>query len=178
MVQNKKAGVNSHMQLATSERFNGTWYTHYYHHSGFAKRAQLFVNSPGPILVVGSAFGFLVDELVLLGKTARGIDASDYAITNRTSQLIDSVSIISTLQVNSYLLTHVGGFGTVITEDVLTCLTDAEAVVAAAKCSLLGSNVVHLVSEPRQVLAEGLNFHSLAEWEDMTGQGVISLEGM
>lgn len=141
-------------------------YSDYRWHEGYAKRAGLFVNFPEPVLVVGCGFGFLVEELLKLNKNTFGIDAAEYCYVNRETQHMGQWDILT------------GPFpeyGTVLTEDMLPWLTDAEAVVAANNCAFSGRIVVHLVTESGQA---AYNYHSTGYWMTLTGQPTLSLEGM
>jgi SAM-dependent methyltransferase len=159
------------MRLASFSDFHdGPIYTRYRHHDGYRKRALLFRHFPEPILVVGCGFGFLVQELIELGQQAWGIDASPYAIDNRVTDHAQQADI---LDPSTWTL---GDFATVITEDLLPCLTDNETLTAARNCQLLAPIVVHLVTEQGQAIE--LNFHSTAEWMRLTNQLTVSLEGM
>lgn len=165
------------MRLATAnDFFDGSVYTYYHHHEGFAKRAQFLAGYPDPVLVVGCAFGFLVDELLKIGKLAYGIDAARWAINQSAEGLATRVWQGDILSANdlAFLLT-LPTLATVVTEDLLTYLTDLEAAEAAQNCAGLAPIVIHLVTEQGQA---SLNFHTLAEWETITSQPVYSLEGM
>lgn len=142
-------------------------YTDYRHHAGYLKRARLLLPFPEPIIVAGCGFGFLVVELQRLGKLAHGIDASDYCYQHRATEnftLHDILSGPPRLRA-----------ATVVTEDLLPWLTDAEAVTCAKNCALLSPLVVHLVTEQGQA---DYNYHSTGYWMSLMGQPTISLEGM
>lgn len=158
------------MRLATAADFNnGPIYTKYRHHEGYAKRAQLFRYFPEPILVVGCGFGFLVQEFENAGKLAWGIDASGYAFENRVN---DRVRLGSILDLPNWPM---GQFETLITEDLLPCLTDDEVLIAARNCQALSPIVIHMVTEQGEA---DLNYHSTGYWQALTNQLTISLEGM
>lgn len=157
------------MRLATYEDFHGAIYTEYRHHDGYKKRARLFYYFPEPILVVGCGFGFLVQEFLNLKKQAWGIDASQYCIDNR---ITDRVFKADVLDLSTWTL---GEMGTIITEDLFPHLTDDEVLVAARNCQALAPIVIHLVTERGQA---DLNYHSVAQWMNLTDQPTISLEGM
>jgi hypothetical protein len=159
------------MQLATEQRFNGTWYTKYRHHKGFAKRAQLLISYPEPILIIGCGFGYLIVELELLGKVAKGLEASDWAVQNRVR---NSVKLGSALDVTKISLQ--APFASIVTEDLLPCLTDAEVLTLATNCASFTIPVLHLVTE--QGAASELNYRPRGEWAELTGQQIMSLEGM
>lgn len=153
------------MRLACPEDFYGLIYSHYRHHEGYAKRANLFRYFPDPILVVGCGFGFLVTELLKLDKDAWGIDASPYAVENRENDRVELGNILDGKL-------KAGKFATVVTEDLLPYLTDDEAIAASRNCQGI---VVHMVTEQGQA---DLNYHSTGYWMNLTKQLTVSLEGM
>jgi 2-polyprenyl-3-methyl-5-hydroxy-6-metoxy-1,4-benzoquinol methylase len=158
------------MRLASrADFYDGPIYTQYRHHEGYAKRARLFRYFPEPILVVGCGFGFLVEEFKLLAKSAWGIDASQWAINNRVNERVKLGDI---LDIRNWEL---GEFAAVVTEDLLPCLTDNEALLAARNCQALSPIVVHLVTEQGRA---DLNYHSTGYWMSLTSQLTVSLEGM
>jgi hypothetical protein len=160
------------MKLATESDFHGGSYTAYRHHEGYAKRARLLSTLPSPLLIVGCGFGFTVQELRKLGIIAWGIDASWYAFQNRVCGYVDHGDILASTRIGI-----LGAqYGTVITEDLLPCLTDDEARVAAINCTALGPLVVHFVTEQGE--APDLNYHSSGYWMTLTQQLTVSLEGM
>lgn len=142
-------------------------YSNYRHHEGYAKRARLLQFLPEPIVVVGCGFGFLVVELQQLNRLAHGIDAADYCYQNRATANFTQHDILA-----GPLRLHAA---TVITEDLLPWLTDAEAVTCAKNCALLSPLVLHLVTEQGQA---DYNYHSTGYWMSLTGQLTVSLEGM
>jgi hypothetical protein len=155
------------MRLASElDFYNGPVYTNYRHHEGYAKRAQLLQHLPEPLLIVGCAFGFLVDELLKLKIDAWGIDASKWAVEKRVSERVVLADILN------MPFSH---FSTVVTEDLLPCLTDAEVKQVAASCADIGPLVIHMVTEQGEA---DLNYHSTGYWVNLTGQLTISLEGM
>jgi SAM-dependent methyltransferase len=152
-----------------SDFYNGSIYTEYRHHEGYRKRAKLFRYFPEPILVVGCGFGFLVAELLELGKQAWGIDASPYAIENRVSPRVVYGDILNLDEC------RLETFETLITEDLLPYLTDDEVLVAARNCLALSPIVVHMVTEQGQA---DLNYHTTGYWMNLTNQPTVSPEGM
>lgn len=167
------------MRLASpSDFYNGPIYTYYRHHEGYAKRAELLREFPDPILVVGCGFGFLVEELLKIGKDAYGIDESLWAmayVPDGIGRRIWRRNILDAEQVRDIPL-RLPPLGTVVTEDLLPCLTDEETRIAAEHCATLAPSTIHLVTEQGQ--AQELNYHSLSEWSKLTNQLTISLEGM
>lgn len=155
------------MRLACQSDFYGEIYTHYRHHEGYAKRAALLKGFRDPVLVVGCGFGFLVDELVKIGKDAWGIDVSFYAIENRTNDRVIWGNILEPLGLTE--------FGLVVTEDLLPYLTDEEAKLASINCRKLAPIVIHLVTEQGEA---DLNYHTTGYWMNLTKQLTVSLEGM
>lgn len=154
------------MIVASSDEFSRA-YSNYRHHEGYAKRAQLFQSFPEPIIVVGAGFGYLVVEFKRLGKQSLGLDASSYCYTHRATESFIQWDILDGPPCMRA--------GTVITEDLLPWLTDAEAVTCAKNCSLLSPLVLHLVTEQGQA---DYNYHSTGYWMNLTGQLTVSLEGM
>lgn len=158
------------MRLASEQEFS-TAYTEYRWHDGYAKRARLFQYFPEPIIVVGCGFGFLVAEFEKLGKLVHGIDASEYCRDEcRRLQVTRNFTLWNILDGPPRL--HAA---TVITEDLLPWLTDAEVTTCAENCALLSPLVVHLVTEHGQA---DYNYHSTGYWMSLTGQITVSLEGM
>lgn len=155
------------MRLASPEEF-ATAYTQHRWHEGYAKRARLFASFPDPILVVGCGFGYLVEELLQLGKSAWGVDLSDYAEDNCVTENFSKVDITGDISL-------LPPFATIITEDLLPWLTDDEAAKAAKNCSAHGAIVIHLVTVAGEA---DYNYHSTAEWMTLTHQLTVSLEGM
>lgn len=154
------------MIIASPDEYSHA-YSDYRHHEGYAKRARLLQSLPDPIVVVGCGFGFLVVELQRLGKLAHGIDASDYCYQNRVTDNLTRHDILT-----GPPRLHAA---TVITEDLLPWLTDAEAVTCAKNCAQLSPLVLHLVTEQGQA---DYNYHSTGYWMSLTNQLTISLEGM
>jgi hypothetical protein len=154
------------MRLASPEEYAQA-YTDYHHHSGYAKRARLLQYLPDPIIVVGCGFGYLILELQRLGKLAHGIDVSDYCWDHRVTDNFTQHDILRGLpRLNA---------STVITEDLLPWLTNAEAIICAENCAQLSPLVLHLVTESGQA---DYNYHSTGYWMSLTNQLTISLEGM
>lgn len=154
------------MRVASPEEFT-TAYTDYRHHEGYAHRAQLLQHLPEPIIVVGCGFGYLVLEIQRLGKLAHGIDASDYCYNNRVTNNFTQYDILrGPPRLNA---------ASVVTEDLLPWLTDAEAITCAENCAQLSPLVLHLVTESGQA---NYNYHSTGYWMSLTKQLNISLEGM
>lgn len=169
------------MRLASQQDFNnGSVYTQYRHHEGFAKRARLFPYFPEPILVVGCAFGFLLYEFDKLGKIAYGLEASneifegEWPIEQTIHPRVLFGSILNDADIGQ-LLDTVGPFGLVIVEDVDPYLTDAEAKIASENCLKLSPIVIHMVTEQGEA---DLNYHSTGYWMSLTNQLTVSLEGM
>ena len=161
------------MLLATEKDYqNGSIYTQYPPPAEvYEKRARLFQYYPEPILVVGCGFGGLVKAFQEMGKVACGVDASrDYAIPN---QLTENVYYGNILDLSDWTL---GTFETLFTEDMLPCLTDEEAKIAARNCRALSPIVIHMVTERGE--DKELNYHTTGYWMTLTGQPTISLEGM
>lgn len=153
------------MRLASPQEF-ATAYTDYRWHEGYEKRARLLASLPEPMLIVGCGFGFLVAELLKLGRDAFGIDAADYCYEQR---------VVKPFMQHDILRGPFSSHATVISEDLLPWLTDKEARICAKHCALTGPLVLHLVTEQGQA---DYNYHSTGYWMALTNQLTISLEGM
>lgn len=160
------------MRLASHADFqNGPIYTRYpLPPEVYAKRARLFHFYPEPILVVGCGFGGLVQALIEDGKQVWGIDASPYAIENRTHARVVLGNI---LDLSGW---QMGQFATLITEDLLPHLTDEEVLVAARNCQAISPIVIHMVTEQGE--AKELIYRTAAKCMNLTNQPTVSLEGM
>jgi len=142
---------------------NSAWYS-----SGYAdsplfqgrvnELSRRFAPSGQKLLIVGCGFGYLVDKAVTLGYDAWGIDASAYAI-NRGKEVLPAIAsrlIVADALVDAQVkaaATAAGipganpRFELLVTEDLLTCLTDTE--VTTALTVLRGrsrTNLLHIVT--------------------------------
>jgi len=124
----------------------------------------------GSVLVIGCAFGILMDALIKEGVNAYGIDISNYAI--RKSLLGANIIFGNATDPISYILVKqmagVESFDLIVDENMICCLTDEEAVSAFSIARQHTSLVMHLVQD-NPSLAEWYNFHTPAEWKILLG---------
>lgn len=135
------------------------------------------------ILVGGAALGFLVESFHAAGyANCWGIDDSPYATAGHPDVANGVVLISERVQpggrIKAILRQETGDdvFDFVITEDVLTCLTDAEIVseqILFACDGVMppgGGNVIHLVTHKRHDSQPArypeINWKTVQEWKD------------
>lgn len=127
------------------------------------------------ILVTGCAFGFLVKYLVQLGADAYGVDISPYAISQAPAEIaarvmVGDVSVTATFSAAKTMagLRNNQRFEAIIDEDMLCCLTDAEAVNFRSQ-ALSASNIfLHLVDQADN-LSQWYNYKTIAAWKAFLG---------
>ena len=179
-------------RLATPEDFeSGSLYTKYWRFPFFSQRADRITGlfpSPGKILVAGCAVGYLVDELIKRGYDAWGCDASQYIVDRSVTDLPQSTAnrvILADCRVASELdglrstcgLRGKQKFGLIITEEMLTALSDdTEVAEVLTQLRIVGRNLFHIVAcadrnddvQMRGRLS-GLLWYSLSEWKQRVG---------
>jgi SAM-dependent methyltransferase len=162
-------------RLATAADFEGlqpgALYTEYRRFSFFAARADFIAArwpvSVGRVLVVGAGYGYLVDELLIRGYDAWGLDAAAYAIGKAQEKLSVGASnrvLLGNMATrgdvnaakNAMGLGNNARVGLLVTEDVLTtCANQQEATVALTELRRHGTNYLHILtcSKPGDVVA-------------------------
>ena len=170
-------------RLASASDFedNGVMYTNYRRYQFFAERAAVIHEAfpTGKILIAGCGWGFLVDELVKLGRDAFGFDASPYATARSVEVLgptissrVFSASVLVRAQMTS-TKASIGFSGAqkvplLVTEDLLPVLTNAEITTALTECRRIATNLLHVVTpgdpaDPSKLA--GLNWKPVATWK-------------
>ncbi len=162
--------------LADASRFEGGWYTAYQRYPFFAARAAwVSAQIPtGKILVAGCGPGYLVDELVNLGRDAWGIDAASYCATRfvlpaRTMQA-DSLVRSQLAAVRTFAgLQGNARFAGLVTDDLLPCFSDGEVTIAITESRRIATVVLHIVTcskagDPAGSRNPELNWKSHAQW--------------
>lgn len=133
--------------------------------------------------VLGCAYGFSVAELRLLGVDARGIDVSEFAISQAPTQRVRQFLLLgdaTSPDGMQDLADRAGGpFDVLLDENLLPLLSDDEAAAACDLWRLHADVVVHRISmcceEPRYyrpwMEREGArhNWHSPSEWRQIIG---------
>lgn len=124
------------------------------------------------VLVAGAGFGYLVDRLVTAGYDAWGCDASAHVLANATSARIVSGDVLSAASLDDVRdaagLKGQQKFDLCVTEDLLTCFSDAEITTAVANLrDITQANLLHLVTCARPDW-----FTDAVVWDDDLGQYV------
>lgn len=161
---------------------------HYHDDPEYERRSSAIRGrfSIGKILVAGCGYGYTVRHLINLGIDAWGIDASAYAV-QQASTIVPGRVTQANILIRSELtacLTFAGlktnqKFTAIVTEDVLTCLTDAEIVMALTELRRIGTVVFHIVNavelEANRLLQ--FNWKTPAQWKTVVGtESVLTLE--
>jgi len=175
--------------LGSAANFEGgTLYSSYRRYPFYAERAA-WVRSivpTGKVLVAGCGWGYLVDELVALGLDAWGIDASTYCVGRAvvSSRVLTVEATSRNRPAGARTAAGLGGstkFAAAVTDDLLPCLTDAEASTALAELRRVATTLLHIVTpgaaaDPAK--AAGLNWKSHAAWKSFVGTDLVySAEG-
>lgn len=141
------------------------------------KSGQLGTNLIGrKVLVVGCAYGFLVQYLTALGLDCYGMDISSFAISQAPTEVasklrVGDVRVEADWQAMKTLagLTRPNDkFDLVIDEDMIVCLTDAEASAFRTLALKYGDMVIHFL-EDNPTLATWYNYHTIAQWKTLLG---------
>lgn len=180
--------------IATEADFNGGWYANpnYTDYPFFAERAaeiQKFGAAGIHIVVAGCGYGYLVKRLFDLGYNAWGFDASTYAIDQGKALLpsiasrltvADALSRSSLADMKSFTGKPGGQKVTAfVVEDLLTCMTDAEASTALAELRRIvvnSSGMFHIVTDvydTTTVRNPIFNWKTLAEWKAFIGAETV-----
>lgn len=127
------------------------------------------------VLVVGCAYGFLVKYLIALGVQAYGMDFSSYAISQAPVELAGRVMLGDARLDADFQsaktmaeLTKQQNFDMIIDEDMICCLTDAEAVTFRTLLMKYSNYVIHLIDLAPNLI-NWYNFHTIAEWKAIVG---------
>jgi predicted TPR repeat methyltransferase len=140
------------MLLANYEDFeNGGLYDNYRRYKWFAVRAKYLADKyDGTFLIAGCGWGFLVDELRLLGREAWGCDLSDYAIRSAGREVPDSISYISkadAMDARQLAKIGPGTFDVAVSEDMLTVLDNPGQMLRVDRAlRQVAKQIVHIVS--------------------------------
>jgi 2-polyprenyl-3-methyl-5-hydroxy-6-metoxy-1,4-benzoquinol methylase len=125
------------------------------------------------VLVVGCAYGFLVQYLISLGVDAYGMDISSYAVSQSPvpdKLIVGDVRLDADWKRAKTLAGLTGNqkFDMVIDEDMICCLTDSEASSFCTYARKYGSILVHLI-DLSTTLVNWYNFHTISEWKAIAG---------
>lgn len=115
----------------------------------------------GPTLVIGCAYGFLVEALVKQGVNAYGLDISSYALSRApleiSSRLVHGNAAFPDGYWRVRELAKVEMFSHIISENMFCCLTDEEAQYFHILTVFFGYQTTHLV-EDRPALKQWYNY--------------------
>ncbi len=124
--------------------FNEDGYGGYKNYPHFALRADwINKNLTGNILEIGSAFGFLIEELSLLNIEIEGIEKSEYAVSQNNSSIKNKITTKDV--VNHIFLTD--EYDWIISWNTLDCLDDETHAENVASTLNKGTkNQLHIIS--------------------------------
>jgi 2-polyprenyl-3-methyl-5-hydroxy-6-metoxy-1,4-benzoquinol methylase len=141
------------------------------------KSGILGINLVGKkVLVCGCAYGFLAKYLISLGVQAYGMDFSAYAISQVPSDISTKV-ILGDARLDADFvraktlagLTRANDkFDLIIDEDMLCCLSDAEAVTFRTLALKYSNMFIHLITVA-PVLSTWYNYKTITEWHTLLG---------
>jgi len=172
--------------IASLELFTspGGWYwnpdagTGYRRYPFFADRVaqlkQRFAPNGQALLVAGCGYGYLVDEARTAGYNAWGVDASAWALgQSPVAAFVRQADVLVASQLDAAanaagLHGNPPRWDLLLTEDLLTCMSDAEISTALgllrARCR---ANLAHLVTvaDPAMTQDARLNWKTAAQWK-------------
>ncbi len=157
---------------------------HYRDSTAFADRAAGVRGrfATGKVLIAGCGYGYLVKHLVSLGVDAYGCDASDWCVSQAATVAPNRVlkaDITNRAQLASTLtfagLRTNGRFTAIVTEDVLTCLTDAEIGAALTELRRVSQVLFHMVTavELEAERDPRFNWKALQEWKTLISNELV-----
>ncbi len=171
--------------LADASRFEGGWYTTYQRYPFFAERAAwIHAQVPaGKLLIAGCGPGYLVDELVKLGRDAWGIDAAPYCASRFVlpARIMQADSLVRSqlAAVRSFAgLQGNARFAALVTDDLLACFTDAEVTIAVNESRRIATVVLHIVTCSKANDVPGsrnpeLNWKTHAQWAALAAPDLV-----
>lgn len=139
-----------------------------------------FANSLGTnivgkkVLVVGCAYGYSIQSLLARGVDAYGIDISSWAISQSpvAARIVQGNASLAAPWAAAKTLAGMtkpnDKFEVVIDEDMICCLTDAEATAFCAFAKDYGAMAFHLVDASPN-LDNWYNFRTPAQWKAFIG---------
>lgn len=185
-------------RLASETDFKqGGMYSDYRRYPFFAQDADLLTTrypSLGRVLVAGCGYGYLVDELSIRGWDAWGCDASLWAVGQRISARIQGFDILIRQDMTDIKNLGTGArFDLIVTEDVLTVLSDVEVATALTELRRIAKSpareLFHIVTCANELIdgplsssrdiTLGLNWKTHIDWVTTIGNNepVMNREG-
>lgn len=145
---------------------------HYANQSAQILESQGVTTQNGKALIVGCAYGLVVEQLRQNGYEVWGMDISQFAVDNdvTASQVVMQGDVLNSNDIMNVRQASPGGkFDTIMTECVLECLTDSEAQTAAQNCRDEAKNAItHRVwTTADNVNATWYNDKSLSSWQSL-----------
>jgi SAM-dependent methyltransferase len=111
-------------------------------HSPLQLRDNLKIELDKRILLVGAGFGFVAEDFVENGyKNVVACDSSKWIHAHKDRYAV--LDIVDADPTRPHDRAALGSFDWCVTEDVVTCLTDDEAVALAQACRSLAPKVAH-----------------------------------
>lgn len=164
------------MRLASEADFvNGPMYSQYQHFPFHQERAEAIneLYPEGTILVVGCAWGYVVQDLLALGRNVWGIEASHWAVSmayvkvdgEAARRVVFGDATQSSSMDYAAAQASVGRFDVAVTDDILPVLTDGEIQKCVDECRRIAKNVIHCVTpKPNDPVELDLNWKTIEEW--------------
>lgn len=166
------AGYTAYSRAMWGDSF--TW-------DGFAQTTQARALAKGfditgrKVLIVGCAFGYMIEYLLALGVDPYGIDVSSYAIGQADPSIASRVytgdatqdAVVKAAK-QAFGMKRNDRFDLIVSEDLLVCLTDAEAQAADQAWRANAQQVGHRVTT-HPIVGGWYNIHMLAEWRALLG---------
>lgn len=167
--------------LASWEDFeNGGLYDQYRRYPFFATRAEHLVEHyEGTFLIVGCGWGYLVDELLIRGVDAWGVDWSDYAIRSGRRELPHMQHRIvhgDARRHKDLQAVGPGQFDVAVSEDMLTVMDNpGEMLRVHQSMRQVSDSVVHIVSyeQPDKTQDQRIRWHTAEWWSNQFGDACI-----
>jgi 2-polyprenyl-3-methyl-5-hydroxy-6-metoxy-1,4-benzoquinol methylase len=141
------------------------------------KAGLLGINLSGKkVLVLGCAYGFLVQYLTTLGVDAYGVDFSTYAVSQAPPEIASNILLgdvrLSTtwdaVRISAGLTKNNQKFDVIIDEDMFCCLTNAEATTTRTLAMANSNMFIHLI-DINPSLSTWYNYKDIAGWKALLG---------
>lgn len=171
------------MRLASAADFiDGPMYSEYRHFECHAERAELLTElyPVGSVLVVGCAWGFVVQELLDRGWDAWGIDASEWAVSMAYVSIDAPARVLFGNATDpadmdaACARAGVERFDLAVTDDILPALTDAEIQRGVTQCRRVARNVLHCVTpKPASETTLELNWKPIGVWRELLAPDLV-----
>jgi hypothetical protein len=134
---------------------------------------QRFAPNGQALLIAGCAFGYLVDQARQAGYNAWGCDGSAWAVSQAVVSQVQQADVLVPAQLDAVanaagLRGNPPRWDLLVTEDLLTCLTDAEIPTALANLrARCRANLAHLVTplDPATTQDPRITWKSYADWK-------------